>query len=286
MRLDPEDASRQVVDTRLSVVRLDGEAPEIVQTLELGRQPSGVEINAEGTRALVANRADGTVSLLELTGEGRPVRLLGTFSVAEPEESVSHATFSPDGTRALVTLNKSDGILYVSLEDDTVTVLQRVDGRSGPYAAEFMPDGGQAVVGNVYDGTLSVLDVKADRIEIVDTIPVGTLAEGVDISPDGRWLAVNCLDNSNQRPEDPFYRSSGMVMLLRREGRTFSAVDVVRVGGIPQAAIFTPDGRYLAVASNTERDICFYELSKEGKLVPTGLRIPCSGGPAAMRIAN
>ncbi|MDQ8193682.1 Nramp family divalent metal transporter [Coraliomargarita sp. SDUM461004] len=285
MQVDPNNSQKQIPDTRLSVVSLSDEVPTIVQSIELGFQPSGVDINAAGTRALVANRADGTVSLIEIMDSPEPVHLLGTFSVASPESSVSHVVFSPNGQRALITLNKADAVLYVSVENDEVNVLQRIEGRDGPYAADFSPEGGLAVIGNVDDGTVTVLKVEVDHVEAYDTIPIGILAEGVDISPDGRWLAVNCLDNSNQSPENPAYRSSGMVMLLERQGSTFVACDLIRVGGIPQAAVFTPDSRYLGVASNTEQDIRFYEISKH-RLRDTRINVACPGGPAAMRIAN
>ncbi len=283
MRVDPDDRQRQIPDSRLSVVRLDTATPQIIQTLELGTQPSGVDINAAGTRALVANRADGTVSLLALGESSEPVTLLGTFTVAEADESVSHAAFSPDGKRALITLNNTNAVLYASVENDQVTAIQRLDTPVGPYAVDFTSDGQLAVVGNGAAGSVSVIGVEPDRIEIIDTIPVGVVVEGIDVSLDGQWLVANCLENSHKKPGAPTHRSTGMVMLLKREGQTFSAVDVMRVGGIPQAAVFTPDGRYLAVASNENQDVCFYEL-KNDKLSSTGLRVACIGGPAAMRV--
>ena len=285
MKLDPKDKTRQVPDTQLSVVSLTGDAPEIIQTIELGHQPSGVDINAAGTRAMVANRADGTVSLLSIDDSSAPVTLLQTVTVAPPASSVSHVAFSPDGAFVLITLNKADGILYASLDNDEVKVVQRLEGWDGPYAADFSPDGELVVVGNVDGGTVTVFQVHSDSLEAIDTIPVGILAEGVDISPDGQWLAVNCLDNSNQYPDYPAYRSSGMVMLLQRQGSTFVARDLIRVGGIPQAAIFTPDSRYIGVASNTEQEIQFFEI-KDAQLKDIGLRVVCPGGPAAMRIAK
>jgi len=283
MKVDPDDPIKQIPDNRLCVIRLMPAPIEIVQQLELGRQPSGVEINRAGTRALVANRADGSVSLLSLSKMGK-VDLIETFVVAEPESSVSHAAFSPDGSRVLVTLNKASTVLFCSLENDRLEVLQKIEAGDGPYCAEFTPGGQSAVVGNVYAGSLTVLQVDDREATVIDTIPVGILAEGIDISPDGRWMVVNCLENTNMRSDNPAHRESAMVVLLQKQGQTFVVMDSIRVDGIPQAAVFTPEGQHVAVASNEEQSIRFYRIA-DGELHATDVEVNCSGGPAAMRIS-
>ncbi|QHI70345.1 Nramp family divalent metal transporter [Tichowtungia aerotolerans] len=283
MKVNPENSAEQIPDTVLSVVRLMPGAPEIIQQIELGLQPSGVEISRDGTRALVANRAAGSVSLLSLTPAGQ-AELLDTFAVAPPESSVSHAAFSPDGTRVLVTLNKAGKVLFCSLENDQMKVLQQVTCGDGPYCAEFAPDGKSAVIGNVYGGTLSLLKISDQTADVVDTIPVGILAEGIDISPDGLWLVVNCLENTNMTSDNPAHRESAMVVLFQKQGATFVTMDSIRVDGIPQAAVFTPDGQYVAVASNEKQAIRFYKL-ETAQLKETNIEVSTSGGPAAVRVS-
>lgn len=283
MKLNPANRKEQVPGNTLSVIRLAAGRSEIVQQLTLGRQPSGVEISRDGTRALAANRADGSVSLLSLSKDGR-VDPLGTFQVAEAGSSVSHAAFSPDGHRVLVTLNKAKAVLFCSLEKDRLEVLQKIAAGDGPYCAEFTPDGKSAVIGNVYEGSLMVLEIGDRNAAVVDTVPVGILAEGVDISPDGNWMVVNCLENTNMKPGKPAHRNTAMVVLLQKQGQTFVVMDSIRVAGIPQSAVFTPDGRYVAVASNEEKSIRFYKL-ENGELRETAIEVKCSGGPAAMRIS-
>lgn len=283
MKVNPDNPDEQIPDTVLSVVRLMPGDPEIIQQIALGQQPSGVEISRDGTRVLVANRAEGTVSLLSLAEDGR-VELIKTFPVASPESSVSHAAFSPDGSRALITLNKAGKVLFCSLENDRLDVLQEVVCGNGPYCAEFTPDGQGAVIGNVYGGTLSLLKITSQSAAVVDTIPVGILAEGIDISPDGQWLVVNCLENTNMKAGNPAHRDSAMVVLFQKQGGTFVVMDSIRVDGIPQAAVFTPDGQYVAVASNEKQAVRFYKR-ENAQLKETDVEIPCVGGPAAMRIA-
>src|SRR5262245_23282703 len=61
MKVDPGDPTKQVPDNRLSLVDLRASPPAVIATLETGKGPSGVSINRQGTLALVANRAEGTV---------------------------------------------------------------------------------------------------------------------------------------------------------------------------------------------------------------------------------
>ena len=63
LKLDPADATKTVPDDVISVIDLRASPPAVLATLHAGRQPSGVSINAAGTLALVANRAEGTVSV-------------------------------------------------------------------------------------------------------------------------------------------------------------------------------------------------------------------------------
>ena len=56
-------------DNRLFVVDLKANPPAVITTLNLGKKPSGMAINNAGTMALVANRDDGTVSVLSINGK-------------------------------------------------------------------------------------------------------------------------------------------------------------------------------------------------------------------------
>jgi DNA-binding beta-propeller fold protein YncE len=57
-----------VPDDRLFVIDLTASPPAVIDTLHIGKQPSGMVIAPTGKLALVANRADGTVSVLSIDG--------------------------------------------------------------------------------------------------------------------------------------------------------------------------------------------------------------------------
>src|SRR4029077_5611173 len=82
MRIDPNDPIKQVDDSRLSVIDLQATPPRVIATLETGKQPAGLSINRQGTLALVANRAEGSVSIFGISG--KTVASLGKLKIAEP----------------------------------------------------------------------------------------------------------------------------------------------------------------------------------------------------------
>jgi DNA-binding beta-propeller fold protein YncE len=97
MTVAEENGTRKLVPTdKLFVIDLKANPPKLVQTVTLGKQPSGLSFSPKGDMALVANRADGTVSVLKI--DGTQVTQTGTVQISP---GVSHVQFTPDGKRAL-----------------------------------------------------------------------------------------------------------------------------------------------------------------------------------------
>ena len=97
------DNLKNVPDNKLYVIDLTASPPAVVATLQLGKQPSGMAINREGSLALVANRADNTVSVLSIAG--KTVTVVDTVALAPanaPSQQLSAVAITPDGKRALV----------------------------------------------------------------------------------------------------------------------------------------------------------------------------------------
>ena len=60
-RLEPDD--------KVFVIDLKASPPKVIGTVAVGKQPSGMAIDPKGDLALVANRADGTISVLSINGK-------------------------------------------------------------------------------------------------------------------------------------------------------------------------------------------------------------------------
>jgi DNA-binding beta-propeller fold protein YncE len=83
-----------VPDNKIYVIDLTASPPVQTATVEAGKQASGMAINRAGTLALVANRAEDSVTALAI--DGKNVKPVGTVSVAtQPTPAV---TAPPPGT--------------------------------------------------------------------------------------------------------------------------------------------------------------------------------------------
>ena len=70
-------AWKTVPDNKLYVIDLKASPPALIDAVEVGKQPSGMSINSKGTLALIANRADNSISVVSIEAKkGIPEALL------------------------------------------------------------------------------------------------------------------------------------------------------------------------------------------------------------------
>lgn len=163
--------------------------------LEVARLPIGPIIPHE-----VAVSPDGR---LVLTGEYGPesehgqhvvlidlvnAEIVGRIDLG-PNSRPHTALFHPDGRHALATMQDSDQVALIDLEQMNVVRTYPTGGREG-HMVRVSPDGSRAyVTSRLGDGTLSVIFLDEDRPPVV--IETGPGAEGLSVSPDGSevWVA-------------------------------------------------------------------------------------------------
>src|SRR5215217_5376046 len=76
---------KPVPDNKVYVIDLKANPPQRIATVEVGKQPSGLDISRKGDLALVTNRADTSISVLSITG--KDVKVIDTVAVGD---SVAH----------------------------------------------------------------------------------------------------------------------------------------------------------------------------------------------------
>jgi DNA-binding beta-propeller fold protein YncE len=278
-------------DDKLYVIDLTATPPQLVTTLELGKQPSGLAINRAGTLALVANRADDTVSVLSI--DGKTVKLVDTVSVSAGgpgREQPSAVAITPDGKRALVTKFAAHKVALLTIDGEKVTYT-RYDMATGlwPYNVAIMPDGKLAIVGNnggsgSSDGqvdTAAIIDMEADPPRVIDQVAVGDGPEGLAVSPKGRYAVEVILNGSNQAHDKFFYHPHSYVSLLRVDGKKVRRVSTSEVGGLAEGVAFSPDGDYLYVGNFLDGDITILRRRGDRLIKAGSLELP--GHPASLR---
>jgi DNA-binding beta-propeller fold protein YncE len=287
-KIDPQDPTKTVAGSQLTVIDLKANPPKVLQRLEAGKGAAGLSINRKGDLALVANRNDNTVSVFSI--RGKTVAKTGTVNLGD-KTGPSHAVFSPDGKTALVTLDGDNAVAILAIDGQRVEVEKRkLTPGVRPYGIDISADGMLAVVANLgrTDGdvdTISVIDLAAKPYRVVDTLAVGQTPEGILFSPDGKLVAVVVMLGSNKAKESPFHNDGGALQLYKVEKTKLGKVAEIKIGHWSQGIAFSADGQHILVQNMIEKNIMVFRW-KDGQLANTGHAIPVKGGPAGIRTAT
>jgi DNA-binding beta-propeller fold protein YncE len=274
-------------DTKLYVFNLKTNPPSQIGTVEVGKQPSGLAINRAGTLALVANRADKSISVLSINGN--EVKLVDTVAMGDEVASVA---FTPDGKRALATKFGAHKIALLTIEGQKVTYAKH-DMPVGlwPYNIDVTPDGkigisadnGNSGSPDGHIDTVSIIDLEQQPPRVIDRVVVGDAPEGFAISPKGDVAVAVLLGGASVAKTMWFNtKRNGSLAVLKIEGKKVTKVGEVEVGGLPEGVVFSPDGKYVYVGNYTDRDVSILKVDGT-KITDTGKKLKLPGQPASMR---
>jgi DNA-binding beta-propeller fold protein YncE len=282
---------KPVLENFLQVVDLTASPARVVEKIDVGAHPQGLAINRDGT-LLLATTITGSVAVLGI--DGTTVTLKDQLKIGE--KRLAGVSFTHDGKSALVALRDEQGIVVLDVNDGNVTTARdRVSTGVGPYSVDVSSDGKWAVVSNVglaglinpgrLHGdvdTFTLIDVSSRPFRAVQHVSVPSVPEGVAISPNGRWIAVQAMDGSNLTADNPGRKPRGRVMLFEiRHGEAVKVSDLPG-GEAAQGIVFCGDNKTVLVQFNVEKQIAVYVVNG-GALKDTGQRIALAGGPASIR---
>lgn len=281
-----EDATKFIPSDQVHVIDLTANPPKEIESITVGRQPSGMAIHPSGKMALVANRAETSISILSI--QGKTVKYVGNV---DTKDGVTHVVFTPDGKRALATKFTSNKVSLLEVDGMNVTYTGRdLPVGINPYNADITPDGKLAIVANTGGGgrsdgnidTVTVIDMEANPPRVIDHVVVGDAPEGIVISPTGKIAVTGNLNGSDAPPDAFFYKPNGSITVLSIEGKKVTKLQEITLGPITEALAFSPDGKWLFVGNLNHQDVSV--LKVDGKRVTdTGKNIPLPGRPGAMR---
>ena len=286
MTIDPADKTKTVPNDALTVIDL--KTNRVVTTLTAGQGASGVSINRAGTLALVANRAEGTVSIFTISGLG--LTPAGKIALGDAKSGPSHVAFAPDGNLALVTRDGDNKISVLAIDGAKVTATgQDMSAGIRPYGLVVRPQGDFAIVANIGAGagdaaTVSLIDLKAAPPRVVNTISVGPTPEGLALSHDGKILAVTVMNGSNLPKASPFFHDFGLLKLYRVNGSRLTALTEAHIGHWCQGVAWNRAGTVLLAQCMADHEIEVFSL--HGKSLKRAGSIAVAGGPAGIRTAD
>jgi DNA-binding beta-propeller fold protein YncE len=276
-------------DDKVYVIDLKAKPAKLINTITVGKQPSGLSFNKAGNLALVANRADKSIAVLSV--HGTDIKVVGTVPT---DDIVSHVTFTPDGKRALASKFNNHKVAVLDVDGEKVTYDKKNDLPAGlwPYNVAISPTGQIALTadnGNAgnSDGsvdTVSVIDLAASPPRVIDRVVVGDGPEGLAISPKGD-LAVAAIIAGTISPGSYFYHKNGHLAVLKIDGKKVTKIKDVEVGGLPEAVMFSPDGKYIYAGNFLDQNVSILKVNGTD-VVNTGKTLKLPGHPASGRMST
>ena len=171
------DSWKPVPDNKVYIIDLTQTPPKQIGTVEVGKQPSGLDISKKGDLALVTNRADNSITVLAISG--KDVKATDTIPMGD---SVAHVAISADGTKALAVKPVVNKVAFLKIDGQKV-VYEKYDMPTGvfPYNVDIVPNGKIALVANngaagAADGnvdTVSIIDLDQNPPRVIDHVVVG-----------------------------------------------------------------------------------------------------------------
>jgi DNA-binding beta-propeller fold protein YncE len=279
------NAWKAVPDDKLYVIDLTAEPPKLIDTVTVGRMPSGLSISSKGDLALVANRDGKSVSVVSI--QGMSVKAVGEVPLEQPAAAV---VIAPDGKRAFVCLNTVNKIGVLAIDGQKVTYDKSMDIPSAfnPYNVDITADGKYVFASNTgaqknnADAEV-VIEATGPHPHVVDIMTPGTGPEGFAISPNGKIAAAPLLLGSGANEGDWFKTKGGelVVMSIGTDGKP-TVMARAPLGGLPEGIAYSPNSEYLYVGNYLDKDLQVFHLAN-GTLTEAGPRLKLPGQPASVR---
>jgi YVTN family beta-propeller protein len=144
-----------------------------------GPSNSLLDVHPDGTKLLVVNADNGTVTLVDL----KTRKAVREVKLGDKPEGV---TWIADTAVAAATVYRDDHVIF--FDTGSGKVLDKVKVTDEPYGIVATKDGSKAYVTLEYPGKVAEIDVKSRKV--LREIPAGSHVRGIALSPDEKRVYV------------------------------------------------------------------------------------------------
>jgi DNA-binding beta-propeller fold protein YncE len=93
------------------------------------------------------------------------------------------------------------------------------------------------------------------------------------------------IDEKVSWDDDGKPQKNGSLTILKIDGKKVTKTQDIEVGGLPEAVMFTPDGKYLLAGNYLTQDFSILRVNG-AKVTDTGKRFKVPGHPASGRMSH
>jgi YVTN family beta-propeller protein len=243
----------------------------VSRTIDVGLFPEGVASSPDGRRFYVANKGNGTVSMIDAVRK----RVLATTPIDRQSlVQVQGVSVSPDG-RWIYVAGADRGVSVLHSGTNVVVATLTIpagDGtRANPQGIAVSPDGRLLYVADDREGGgVTVLEPDTGLIVATAALGPGTFPQGVAPLPDGSGAYL------------AFASASGPGTVALFELGSGTLASTIQVGLDPCGMAISPDGAHLYVGNRGSHTVSVIATAT-GKEVAT---IPVGTSPCALALSS
>lgn len=253
--------------TVVSLVSQDGQFG-VADEATVGAAPSGLTLDAAGSRLFVANSGDDTVSMIGITEHGG----LGNVTSHNVVGGPTGIAATPDGKQLLVTCAKAGTVVAIDPNHFDTAARATVTVGASPGPIVLLPSGAYAFIGSTGGGTLSLIGCGGSLSSVAmlgSHIAIGGSITDLAVTPEGLQVLAATSDGLSA------------VALA-----TYQSADVTPSIPIQPTNVETsPDGLTLYVWRNANMPVAPGQTGVIAYNVQSTNTSECLGGKAILQLA-
>lgn len=228
-------------DNTLSFIDL--KQMKVVATIPVGAGPHEVAVSFSGKFAAVANYGN------RVSGASRSVSVVDVAKRTVTKEIDMGEYIRPHGMEfisedeVIVTSEVKKALVRVNIQTGAVTLVAMTDQLTS-HMVTYSPNDQKAYVANINSGTVSMIDVKQNKL--LQHIPFKAGIEGLAVSPDGKELWV-----ANQKENITSVVNTATLETIKEFPAQMVAYRVH----------FLPNGKYAAVSNGASGSVSIYDVA-------------------------